>query len=523
MLRTAALLLLFPLLSISSHLRTSTDNPVSASQLEKVGCHNECAKKAIQLLKERIELNVLFKKFITAVEQTVKVPRAEARIRTNLARDDLLGYVGRVWKAIAAGDVESAVTQQTSILESLEFTQRLDVMINTTLEQGPNLALPRGIVGGPVPNYRCTSGASLSGAIMPDGSSVCLPVTGFVGNVPVKCALFGMVPNSVLKTLGDSDFKTLCEQKSDCEYLKFQDDGQPGFCLAKTHHLRPNGLPLVDNDQKSRIVGGLIRDVKCTSGYARAGTFNPKRAGPHCVDEKDVKNHQTSREAARLLSDDSDKKTLVGTVVGTEDRRTCTVRHSARLFGVGQLSASIRAKRTDCTNLRDLVPVTSATVAKKPCCDPPAEASSEERQALKCEKELVNMLQQKEAMDQDISACTLMLHNSQCDTISPERRCGKKPWCSSKQVDVLVRVAAGSVEDCCSSYKCIARGFSDGREKIMAPASLHTTSQCPDFSAVSPLKSLEASGVTLEVLKAYKNACVAVDGCVYITKSNTCV
>ena len=115
MLRTAALLLLFPLLSISSHLRTSTDNPVSASQLEKVGCHNECAKKAIQLLKERIELNVLFKKFITAVEQTVKVPRAEARIRTNLARDDLLGYVGRVWKAIAAGDVESAVTQQTSV------------------------------------------------------------------------------------------------------------------------------------------------------------------------------------------------------------------------------------------------------------------------------------------------------------------------------------------------------------------------------------------------------------------------
>ena len=500
---------------------------LSKAQLEKVGCQHECATKAIQLLTERVELNRVFIKFVDAVEHTIQVPRAEARIRTNLARDDLLGYVGRVWKAIAAGDVESAVSQQTSILERLEFTQRLDDMMNTTLETGPKLALPRGLVGGPVPNYRCTSGASLAGAMMPDGTSVCLPVSGFLDNVPIKCALFGMVPNSVLKTLGDSDFKQLCEKKTDCEYVRFQDDDQPGFCLAKTNHITTEGLPIVDDDTTTRIVGGLLRDVKCPSGYARAGTFDPQRVGPHCVNQKEVKTAVSTQAAARLLESDgskSDTKMLIGQITNTDTRKICTKRHQARLFGISQLSASIRSKRTDCTNLRKTAPSSAGTkTTKKGCCDAPSETSKEERIALACEKELISMLQHKEAMDQDISACTLMLHNSQCDTISPERKCGKKPWCSAKQVDLLVRVAEGTVADCCSSYKCIAKGFPDGREKLNSPPPLRTTSTCPDFSIVSPLKSLEASGVVKEALVAYKTACVSVKGCVYIDESNTCV
>ena len=126
------LLFILHLLPASSlHLRTSTHLSaihLTQAQLEKVGCKAECTTKAIQLIKERVGLNLILTTFVDEVLHTIQVPRAEARIRTNLARDDLLGYVGNVWKAIAAGDVESAVTQQTTILERLEFEQRLDAM-----------------------------------------------------------------------------------------------------------------------------------------------------------------------------------------------------------------------------------------------------------------------------------------------------------------------------------------------------------------------------------------------------------
>jgi hypothetical protein len=528
-----------PLFSLSSNLRTAQIH-LTRSQLEKVGCHTECANKAIKLIHDRIDMNVLLTKFVREVIHTLHVPRDEARLRTNLARDDLLGYLGNVWKAIAIGDVESAVTQQTSILDKLEFEKRLDGMMNTTMEKGPNFVEPRGLIGGPVPNYRCASGASLAGAMMPNGHNICIPLKGNLNNLPIKCSRFGMVPNSVLKTLGDKDFKEMCEKNSDCEYIRFVDDEQPGLCLAKSNHMDMHGLPIVDDDQKIDIVGGIITDEDCESGYARAGTFNPKRGKPHCVDKNDVKKPLLTQDAANTLSDQLKNKKVFSKIKNTEERTVCTRRHQARLFGVGQLSTMIRVKRVDCDALSTLssksevnntpksdvaTTTTNGSDNDKKCCDEPTELTNNERKLNKCKKELISMIQRKEAMDQDISSCTLMLHNSQCDTISPERKCGKKPWCTSKQVDLLVRVADHTLKDCCNSYKCISKGFGDGREKMVVPPPLkHTTAACPDFSSVSPLKSLQASGVGEEGLAvAYKAACTAVKGCVYIEESNTCV
>lgn len=119
----------------------------------------------------------------------------------------------------------------------------------------------------------------------------------FINNLPIKCALFGMVPNSVLKTLGDKDFKQLCETKPDCEYIRFQDDGKPGFCLARSNHLDQEGKYAISDESNEIffVVGGLKKDNKCDSGYARAGTFDPVRKGPHCVDKKEA---DVSREDA---------------------------------------------------------------------------------------------------------------------------------------------------------------------------------------------------------------------------------
>ena len=58
---------------------------------------------------------------------------------------------------------------------------------------------------------------------------------------------------------------------------------------------------------------------------------------------------------------------------------------------------------------------------------------------------------------------------------------------------------------------------------MVSPESLKTESICPDFSAVSPLPSLEVSGVGKDVLAAYKVACLTVKGCMYIDEFNTCV
>ena len=544
------LLLLLPATSQASNLRTgTTTEPVfklTAAELEKVGCQDECADKAKKLLIERLELNEVFHKFVQAVDKTLHVPHAEARIRTNLARDDLLGYVGNVWSAIAAGDVESAVTQQASIMERLEFAKRIDDMMNKTMAAGPNLALPRGLVGGPVPNRRCLSGVSLAGAIHPDGSSVCLPVAGFINNLPIKCALFGMVPNSVLKTLGDKDFKQLCETKPDCEYIRFQDDGKPGFCLARSNHLDQEGKYAISDESNEIffVVGGLKKDNKCDSGYARAGTFDPVRKGPHCVDKKeaDVSREDAAKKLGANIETVVDGKRKIqkkekrfvvegGNKNAAEDLFICTRRHQARLFGVSQLASGVRALRVECEAKRGIstalvgnIDTNTTTTTKEKCCDPPSVKTKEEREALACEKELVGMIQRKEAMDQDISACALTVHNGECDTLSPELQCGRKPWCKSNtQVSYFARAAEGTATDCCSSYKCLARGFSDGREKMMSPESLKTESICPDFSAVSPLPSLEVSGVGKDVLAAYKVACLTVKGCMYIDEFNTCV
>jgi len=515
---------LLPLFSHASHLRTtSTHIHLTTSQLEQVGCTDECTNKAIKLIKDRIEVNVIMTKFVREVLKTLRVPRDEARIRTNLARDDLLGYVGNVWKAIAAGDVEAAVTQQTTILERLEFEDRLGSTLNATEEKGPNFVKSRGLVGGPVPNYRCPSGASLAGAEMPDGSNICVPIAGDLGNLPLKCAGFDLVANSVLKTLGDTDFKALCEKNPGCEYERFEDNANPGLCLPRSNHIDANGVPVVDDDRTIGIVGGLIADKECASGYARAGTFDPKRHKQHqCVDKDEVKKHPLSTQEAATALGKSQGKTLVGTVTQTEHPKTCSKRHAARLHGVSQVATAIRMKRIDCNQFSSTEAEDKAA-EKKVCCDDPVPLTDKQRKMKKCQKELVKLIQRKESMDQDISSCALLLHNSKCDTISPERRCGKKPWCSSKQVDLMVRVAQGTDADCCSSYTCVAKGFSDGREKLAKGPAEHTTSTCPDFSGVSPLKSLIASGVGQKAIKAYKVVCVAVKGCVYIEESNTCV
>ena len=90
-------------------------------------------------------------------------------------------------------------------------------------------------------------------------------------------------------------------------------------------------------------------------------------------------------------------------------------------------------------------------------------------------------------------------------------------------MDLLSRVAEGTPTDCCNSYSCVARGFTDGKENMIEPPALATKSVCPDYSSVSPLDSLRAAGVTDESLKAYETACHAVKGCMYLPRSNTCV
>ena len=197
------------LLETSSKTRSIHLTP---EQLAKVGCEKRCAAKAAKYIKNRIELEDLLVRFVKEVKTTLHAPFDRSNSKTSRVRDDLLGYVGRVWTAIASGDVESAVTEQTSILEKLEFFRRIQAMMNSTIVPGPELALPRGLVGGPVPNRRCLSGAMLAGATMPNGAPVCLPVTGFLDSVPIKCANFGLVPNTVLKTLGDKDFGDLCQK-----------------------------------------------------------------------------------------------------------------------------------------------------------------------------------------------------------------------------------------------------------------------------------------------------------------------
>lgn len=413
-------------------------------------------------------------------------------------------------------------------------------MMNNTIVPGHNLALPRGLVGGPVPNRRCISGAMLAGATMPSGAPVCFPVTGFIDNIPVKCANFGLVPDSVLKTLGDKDFAEMCKKSGGgghCEYIRFRNDNNPGLCLPISNHIKEDGTPAVLPKQM-HLVGGIVRDIDCVSGYARAGTFDPSRKGPKCVNElnnkeKNGMRHEGSRGDNTAMTKQEAAIGLGGESAGVtskmprqESRQTCTQRHEARLFGVNELKSLIRATRSECNRFKSVLHDKSGgkeQKKKKACCDPLPDMSEEEHNVRSCESAMVKMIQRREAMDQDISSCTLELHNSQCDTISPERRCGAKPWCNSNQVDLLSRVAEGTPTDCCNSYSCVARGFGDGKENMIEPPVLATKSVCPDFSSVSPLDSLRAAGVGEDSLKAYESACHAVEGCLYLPRSNTCV
>jgi hypothetical protein len=516
--------------------------------LAKVGCSKRCAAKAAKYIKDRIELEDLLVRFVKEVKSTLHAPFEQANSKTSRVRDDLLGYVGRVWTTIASGDIESAVTEQTSILEKLEFFRRIQAMMNNTIVPGPELALPRGLIGGPVPNRRCLSGAMLAGATMPNGAPVCLPVTGFLDSLPVKCADFGLVPNTVLKTLGDKDFGNLCKKSGGgghCEYIRFRDDGNPGLCLPLSSHIKSDGTPLTLSSEL-HLVGGVVEDAGCKSGYARAGTFDPSRSGPHCVNGPKRLNNPgvrgigsvamskeskvgdstvMSKQEASVLRGGDDAG-MTSTMPGMEARKSCTRRHDARLHGIEALKAQIRATRTECNKLKAAFREKfgdKTKKKKKACCDPLPESTEEERDIRSCEAAMVKMIQRREAMNEDITTCALELHNSQCDTISPERRCGKKPWCTEKQVDLLSRVAEGTPEDCCNSYSCVSLGFGDGKENMIEPPALKTMSACPDFSSVSPLKSLKTAGVGEEILKAYGVACRAVEGCLYLARSNTCV
>jgi hypothetical protein len=330
-----------------------------------------------------------------------------------------------------------------------------------------------------------------------------------------------------------------------CEYIRFRDDGNPGLCLPLSSHVKPDGTPLtLSNDL--HLVGGVIEDTGCESGYARAGTFDLSRSGPHCVNgpkklnspgvrgsgsvamSKESKvgdSSVMSKQEASVLQG-GDEAGMTSTMPGTEARKSCTRRHEARLFGIEALKSQIRATRTECDKLKASFREKfgdKKKKKKKACCDPLPEPTDKEREIRSCESAMVKMIQRREAMNEDITTCSLELHNSQCDTISPERRCGKKPWCTETQVDLLSRVAEGTPADCCNSYSCVAKGFGNGKENMIQPPALHTKSTCPDYSAVSPLVSLKAAGVGTDTLKAYGAACRAVEGCVYLPRSNTCV
>ena len=69
-----------------------------------------------------------------------------------------------------------------------------------------------------------------------------------------------------------------------CEYIRFRNDNVPGLCLPISNHIGEDGTPVAFS-HRMHLVGGVIKDIYCKSGYARAGTYDPSRKGPKCVNE----------------------------------------------------------------------------------------------------------------------------------------------------------------------------------------------------------------------------------------------
>lgn len=479
--------------------------PLTREQLEHVQCLDDCAVKALEMIRERRELAETLSSFVQRVNSTLHIPRRFANKRSQLVRDDMLGFVARVWRHIAAGDIKAAVDQQSTVLDKLEFVIRMQELMEKATVRGKAFQGERGLVGGPVYNSRCLSGASLAGAVMPSGAPACMPVDGFVANGPISCASFEFVPNSVMKTLGDKDFARICEEVADCKYYRIVSDGYPGMCLPRVEYADDTSdKPIRQTEEetaalKMPLLGGAIRDSGCDSGFARAGLAGGKR----CIQQEDLS--LTPQQAAAKINAASTASAAVKAPVA-KDRSKCIRTHRARLQAIIDLRSALENSESRCAKLKNS-PADAAHAAEVRLCEQSVQA-------------LTKML---EAQKKEVSECTVQLHTDKCDMLTPEPRCGKKPWCASAQVDVLVRLAAGTDADCCNTYSCLSRGFSDGSEKEVIFTPLQTSNTCPDFSEVAPLAHLKQQGVSQYALKGYRLVCERTPGCLYLQSSNTCV